>query len=129
MKKNFINREIVEGRLYQHNLEIKKVQNEKSENFGKEFISGTIEIATDEDGLNVVPVHFTYVVEMTKGGKKNVTFGVLKNIIEGAKCWVTDGKDSALKLRVSTALALNDFYIKEMKKINLCLQNVMKVVL
>lgn len=113
MKKSFINRETVEGRLYQHNLEMKTVQNKESKNFGKDFISGTIDIATDEDGLNVVPIHFTYVVEMTNGGKKNVTFGVLKSIIDGAKCWVTDGKDAALKVRVSTALALNDFYVKE----------------
>lgn len=113
MKKKFINNEIVEGRLYQHDLEIKTVQNKDSANFGKEFISGTIDVATDEEGLNVVPIHFTYVIEMTKNGKKNVTYGVLKNIIEGAKCWVTDGKDAALKVRVSTALALNDFYIKE----------------
>ena len=113
MKRQMINRETVEGRLYQHNLEMKTVQNKESKNFGKDFISGTIDIATDEDGLNVVPIHFTYVVEMTNGGKKNVTFGVLKSIIDGAKCWVTDGKDAALKVRVSTALALNDFYVKE----------------
>lgn len=109
MKKT-INSETIEGRLYQHNLQLKTVQNENSENYGKEFISGTIEIATDEAGLNVIPVHFTYVVEMTKSGKKNVTFGVLKSIIEGAKAWVTDGKDAALKVRVNTALGLNDFY-------------------
>ena len=110
MKKNFINAERIEGRLYQHNLEIKKVQNKDSKNFGKDFISGTIDVATDEDGLNVIPVHFTYVTEMTSGGKKNVTYGVLENIINGAKTWVTDGKDAALKVRVNTALGLNDFY-------------------
>jgi len=50
---------------------------------------------------------------MTKNGKKNVTYGVLESIINGAKAWVTDGKDAALKVRVSTALALNDFYTNE----------------
>jgi len=112
MKKT-INSEIIEGRLYQHNLELKTVQNKDSANFGTEFISGTIDVATDEEGLNVISTHFTYVVEMTKNGKKNVTFGVLKSIIDGAKCWVTDGKDAALKVRISTALALNDFYVAE----------------
>ena len=112
MKKT-VNSEIIEGRLYQHNLELKTVQNKESANFGTEFISGTIDVATDEEGLNVISTHFTYVVEMTKNGKKNVTFGVLKNIIDGAKCWVTDGKDAALKVRISTALALNDFYVAE----------------
>lgn len=112
MKKT-INSELVEGRLYQHDLQLKTVQNKDSANYGKEFITGNLEIATDEEGLNVIAVHFTYVVEITKSGKKNVTFGVLKSIIDGAKAWITDGKDAALKLRVSTALALNDFYTRE----------------
>ena len=110
MKDRMINAERVEGRLYQHNLVKKTVQNKNSANYGTEFISGTIEIATDEAGLNVVPVHFTYVVEMTKSGNKNITYGVLDSIINNGKAWVTDGKDAALKLRVNTALALNDFY-------------------
>ena len=110
MKKSFINSEFIEGRLYQHNLVVKVVKNEQSDNFGKEFISGTIDIATDEEGLNVIPVHFTYVTEMTKGGNVNATFTSLKNIINGARTWVTDGKDMALKIRCNTALGLNDFY-------------------
>ena len=112
MKKT-INQESVEGRLYQHNLELKTVQNKESDNYGKEFITGTVDVATDEEGLNIISTHFTYVVEMTKNGKKNVTFGVLKSIIDGAKTWITDGKDAALKVRINTALALNDFYTRE----------------
>lgn len=110
MKKDFINTEFIEGRLYQHNLELKTVQNKDSANYGKEFIQGTVDIATDEEGLNVIPIHYTYVTEITSSGKKNVTFGVLNNIINGAKTWITDGKDAALKIRANTALALNDFY-------------------
>jgi len=113
MKKAFTNREFVEGRLYQHNLVMKTVQNKESANYGKEFISGTIDVATDEDGLNVIPVHFTYVTEMTSKGNINSTFTNLKNIINGAKTWVTDGKDSALKIRCNTALGLNDFYTQD----------------
>ena len=113
MKKNFINREFIEGRLYQHNLTIKQVQNKDSANYGKDFISGTLDIATDEEGLNVISIHFTYVTEVTNSGKVNVTYGVLKSIIDGAKAWITDGKEQALKLRVNTALALNDFYTQD----------------
>lgn len=108
--KKIINEERIEGRIYQHNLVVKTVQNEKSKNFGTEFISGTLDVATDEDGLNVLPIHFTYLTEITNKGKKNVTYGVLKSIIENGKTWITDGKDAALKVRVNTALALNDFY-------------------
>ena len=111
--KKIINEERIEGRVYQHNLEVKTVQNKESKNFGTEFISGTLDIATDEEGLNVLPIHFTYVVETTSKGNKNVTFGVLKNIIENGKTWLTDGKDAALKVRVNTALALNDFYTND----------------
>ena len=110
MQKNFVNQEFITGRLYQHDLTLKTVQNKDSANFGKEFIQGTIDVATDEEGLNVIPIHFTYVVEMTSGGKKNATFATLKSIIDGAKTWIVDGKDTALKVRVSTALGLNDFY-------------------
>ena len=110
MKKNFVNSEFIEGRLYQHNLVLKTVKNEQSANFGKEFISGTIDVATDEEGLNVIPIHFTYVTEITNSGKTNSTFTNLKNIINGAKTWITDGKDYALRVRCNTALGLNDFY-------------------
>ena len=79
-------------------------------NFGKEFISGTIDIATDEEGLNVIPIHFTYVTEITNSGKTNATFTNLKNIINGARTWMTDGKDMALRVRCNTSLGLNDFY-------------------
>ncbi len=113
MKKNFINRLFIEGRLYQHNLTIKQVQNKDSANFGKDFISGTIDIATDEEGLNVISIHYTYVTAVTNSGKQNATFNVLNAIINGAKTWVVDGKDAALKLRATPALALNDFYTND----------------
>ena len=113
MKKSFINSEFVEGRLYQHNLTMKTVQNKESANYGKNFISGTVDIATDEEGLNIVSVHYTYVTEITNAGKTNNTFTTLNNIINGAKAWITDGKDVALKVRCNTALGLNDFYTSD----------------
>ena len=111
--KKMINTERIEGRIYQHNLVKKTVQNQASQNFGKEFISGNIEIAVDEEGLVIIPVHFTYVVETTNSGNKNTTYTNLDRIINGGKTWVTDGKDDALKVRIDTALALNDFYTQD----------------
>ena len=111
--KKMINTEHVEGRVYQHNLVLKTVQNTASANHGKEFISGNLEIATDEAGLNIVPVHFTYVTETTSNGNTNQTYTNLKKIIEGGKTWITDGKDGAMKVKVDTALALNDFYTSQ----------------
>lgn len=108
MRKN-LNQETIEGRVYEHDLALKTVQNKQSANFGKEFINGSISVATDEAGLNVLTVHYTYVTETTKTGKVNPTFGNLKRVMEG-KTWVTDGKDAALKVRLTPSAALNDFY-------------------
>jgi len=104
------NTERISGRIYQHDLTSKQVQNQASANFGKEFISGNLEIATDEEGLNVIKVHFTYVTEANKNGVKNATYANLKKIMDENKTWVSVGKDEAQKVRIDTALALNDFY-------------------
>jgi len=111
--KKMINSERVEGRIYQHNLVKKTVQNSASANFGKEFISGNLEIAVDEEGFNIIPVHFTYVVETTSSGSKNSTYTNLDKIINEGKTWMANGKDEATKVRVDTALAVNDFYTQD----------------
>lgn len=112
MRKN-LNTEHIEGRVYEHELAIKAVSNTASKNFGKEFIAGTLDIATDEEGLNVVQVHFTFVTETTSKGNKNSTYTALKKIIDEGKCWLTDGKDAATKVKIDTALALNDFFTQD----------------
>ena len=100
----------VEGYLYEHALE-KKVSGDKSKNPGTEFISGTVSIATDEDILNIVPVHFTYVTALTASGKPNATFATLSNIIDGTYDTVMNGgKDNAAKIRIDSAIGLNEFY-------------------
>ena len=100
----------IEGYLYEHALE-KKVSGEKSKNPGTEFISGTVSIATDEDILNIVPVHFTYVTALTSSGKPNATFATLSNIIDGTYDTVMNGgKDNAAKIRIDSAIGLNEFY-------------------
>lgn len=108
MRRN-VNQEVIEGRVYEHDLTLKTVQNQQSENYGKEFINGSVSVATDEAGLNVLTVHYTYVTEMTKNGKQNATYGNLKRIMEG-KTWVENGKDEAMKVRLTPSAALNDFY-------------------
>ncbi len=108
MKRN-VNQENIEGRVYEHDLALKTVQNKQSENFGKEFINGSLSVATDEEGLNVLTVHYTYVTETTKQGKQNATFLNLQKIMEG-KTWVENGKDEAMKVKLSPSAALNDFY-------------------
>lgn len=108
--RKIINRERVEGRVYEHALAVKTVQNAESQNFGKEYIGGTIDVATDDAGLNVVQVNFPYVTETTSKGNKNATYTALKNIIENGKTVLNDGAENATLVRIDTALALNDFY-------------------
>ena len=110
MKKKIINEEHIEGRVYSHNLVIKTVQNKESNNFGKEYISGSLDVATDEGCLNVITVHFTYVTEMTAKNKKNFTYTALKTIIDENKTCLEVGNENAMIVSIDTALALNDFY-------------------
>ena len=108
--KKMVNNTHIEGALYQHDLTL-KVTGENSKNPGTEFISGNIEIATDDAGINIVPVHFTYVTATTAKGSANATFNVLKNIIDGVyKTVMTDGADNATMLRIDSAIGLNEFY-------------------
>ena len=105
-----LNRSRVEGKVYEHTLAIKTVQNSESKNFGKEYIGGTIDVATDDGCTNVVQVNFPYVTELTAKGSKNNTFTALKNIIENGKTVLVDGAENATLVRIDTALGLNDFY-------------------
>ena len=98
-----INKEHIEGRVYEHNLAVKKVQNTASANFGKEFIGGTLDIATDDDCTNIVTVNFTYVTEFTSKQTKNETYTTLKNIIENGKTVLIDGPEVATMVRIDTA--------------------------
>jgi hypothetical protein len=110
MSKNFINRSHIEGVLYEHDLAL-KTSGPNSKNPGTEFISGTISIATDNAGINIVPVHFTYVTATTSKGATNATFTTLKNIIDGViGTKMKDGAEKAGKVRVDSALGLNEFY-------------------
>lgn len=110
MKKKIYNEEHIQGRIYQHDLVVKTVKNKDSRNFGNEYITGDIEVAVDEKGLNVLKVHYQYVSEFNASGSRNSNFPILKKIIDEGRTWLTDGKDNATKVKIDTALALNDFY-------------------
>ena len=119
MKANMLNRTHIEGVLYQHSLQ-KKVTGENSQKPGTEFITGTIEVATDNAMVNIVPIHFTYVTAVTSTGKANSAYTVLNDIVNGSVKSVMDhGKDAATKLRIDSAIGLNDFYTEREGKVEL----------
>lgn len=108
--RNVINKSHIEGILYEHALEL-KVSGPNTKNPNTPFITGTISIATDNAGVNVVPVHFTYVTATTARGGANATFTTLKNIIDGVLgTKMKDGEDKACKLRIDSAIGLNEFF-------------------
>lgn len=108
--KNMINSTHIEGLVYEHTLEL-RVSGENSKNPGTEFIMGNLNVATDDACTNIVPVHFTYVTATTAKGNNNATFGVLKDIIDGKIGTVmNNGVDKAGKVRIDSALGLNEFY-------------------
>ena len=110
MSKKFINTTHIEGVLYENKLELKE-SGPNSKNPGTKYITGTIDIATDDNCINIVPVHFTYVTEKTAKGSANATYSVLMNIIDKKFGTIMEnGKDNAVKLRIDSALALNEFY-------------------
>ena len=100
----------VEGLLYEHKLELRE-SGPNSKNPGTKFIMGTVDIATDDACTNIVSVHFTYVTATTTKGATNATFTTLMNIVDGKYGTVmANGKENAAKLRIDSALGLNEFY-------------------
>lgn len=100
----------IEGRVYSFNLEQKKVENKESKNFGQEYISGSISIATDDACTNVVEIHYTYVTPKFSSGKENSTYAMLKKLMTENKTVEAVGKDQAMQVSATPAINVNDFY-------------------
>lgn len=110
MKAKINNKTHIEGYLYQHTLEMKE-SGPNSKNPGTVFITGNVDIATDNAMTNIVTVHYTYTTATTSTGKANSTFNVLKDIIDGKLCSVMGhGADKAAMLAIDSAIGLNEFY-------------------
>ena len=108
--KKMTNTTHIEGLLYEHKLELRE-SGPNSKNPGTKFIMGTVDIATDDACTNIVSVHFTYVTATTAKGATNATFTTLSNIVDGKYGSVmANGKENAAKLRIDSALGLNEFY-------------------
>lgn len=107
--KKMINKVHIEGWVYDHKL-TSKVAGEKAKNPGVTFINGTIDVATDDDCLNIVTIHYSYVTPVTKQNKPNATFNALNAILTDNKTVVKVGKENAVKVRADTSIGLNEFY-------------------
>lgn len=108
MKTNWKNVVYVEGYVFNASL-FENVTGPNSKTPGQTYINGTVNIATDDDGLNIIPVRYTFVVPTWKSGKENETYTILKSLLDGAPTWEKDGKDKAVKLRIQGDVEVNDF--------------------
>lgn len=99
----------VEGYVFSHAL-----QNRVSKK-GVPFIMGDLNIATNDDFTNVVPVHFTYVTEtFAKSGKPNPTYDLLMSIIDAGGSNTAEAcGQSALKVRIDGDIEVNDFVTRD----------------
>ena len=118
MKDKMINKAHVEGYVYSHKLE-KKITGPNAKTPGIEFIKGTLNIATKEDLSNIVSINFTYETAVRNNGNENGNFAILDKIISGVyKNVMADGIEAAQKVRIDTAIGVNDFYDKEDKLVS-----------
>ena len=108
--RQMVNRVLLQGKVYDHSLKLRTVQRE-GENFGKEFINGTVSIATDDKNLNIVQVHYTYVTPLFKNGKENRNFSILKRIMDKGES-VVGAKDDVepLLVKIESSIDCSDFY-------------------
>lgn len=98
----------VEGYVFNASL-FENVAGPNSRVPGQNYINGTVNIATDEDCINIVSVRYTFVTPTWKSGKENETYTILKSLIDGAPTVEKNGKDAATKLRIQGDVEVNDF--------------------
>lgn len=109
MKKNIINKVNVEGKLYSHKLSA-KVTGDSAKTPGMKYITGSIDIATDDAETNIVTVNYTYEPEFNKNGNKNSKYDTLMNILNGTLATVTGNNGTPALVQIDGKIDLNDFY-------------------
>lgn len=107
MKAKFTNTMNVRGYVFSHNLQ-KRVSKA-----GADYIGGTLNVATDDDAMNVVPVSFTYVTPTFRNGNPNTTYQFLESVINGeVKTYEFAGK-SAARVRIDGDIEVNDWITRD----------------
>lgn len=123
MKANFVNKVNIEGYIFSiednrgYNKLMKTESGPNSKNPGTPFIRGMINVATDAEGLNIVPVYFSYVVPTYKNGNPSSTYELLAEIIAmdeagTLKTFANSGTD-AMKIRIDGDIEVNDWLDRE----------------
>lgn len=112
MRDKWINEVLIEGYVFNiggNGKLFEGTTSAESKRPNTDYISGTLNICTDEEGINIVPVRFNFVTEKWASGKDNDTWKVLKEVINTGHTWESVGKDNAIKVRLQCNVGVNDF--------------------
>lgn len=102
--KKMINKSHVEGLLYECTLEEKTSTDETGKT--KTYIAGKVSVEVSED--NVVTVDL-FESAITKAGAGNKKYPAVKGLI-AAPSILSGGRETAVKVRIDSAIDLNDWY-------------------
>lgn len=108
MKAKMTNTMSVRGYVFSHNL-----QKRVSKKTGEDFISGTLNIATDDTAVNVVPVNFAYVTPTYRNGNANATYQLLESIINGESKTFENAGTNATRVRIDGDIEVNDWITRD----------------
>lgn len=97
------------GRIFEHSLTQRTVNNPESKVNGQNFIMGDVQVAVNADSTNVIPVHFSFISEMTKNNQPNRTYNNLMRIINEGKTVKDDGEDADWITITNGTIELNDY--------------------
>ena len=104
MKKT-INKSHVEGFIYENELVLNKA-GASAKNPGMEYVSGKINVQIADNV--VIPVDI-YESAITSKGTQNGKFGTAKSLV-GAPSVLKDGIENAVRIRIDSAISLNEWY-------------------
>lgn len=77
---------------------------------GETKIYGSILVATDAKGLNIVEAHFMPQAKLTSKGKENKNYSTLKKIIEEKNTIEKVGLNKASAIKINGNLTVNSYY-------------------
>lgn len=112
-KDRFENKVSIRGWVWDYKLDERKTSS-TANTPDMDFLSGWTDIATDEDGLNIVRVSWGFLGTRRtyKNGKNNDTYDCLAQLMGGAS-WKNDGKESAPRVRIDGSIETNDWVTRE----------------
>lgn len=112
-KDRFENKVSIRGWIWDYKLDERKTSS-TANTPDMDFISGWTDIATDEDGLNIVRVSWGFLGTRRtyKNGKNNDTYDCLAQLMGGSS-WKSDGKENAPRVRIDGSIETNDWVTRD----------------